>query len=275
MAQTDSCLQAYLSEIGQTKILTAQEEVELFKRIEEGDERARGIVVTHNLKFVVRLARKFRGRGLPLEDLIQEGNIGLMEAISKFDYRRGFRFTTYAAFWIRQSIQVAVRQRGSLIRIPARKARQLGYMKEVVLEFRSTLGRAPTETELAERLEITPEKAKELAQIGESVLSLDTPWGPDAVPLKDLLPDASVEPVDQETLKNEIREKVAAALTHLTERESAVIHHRFGFASGVSRSLRKVSVAVGLSQEGVRRVEQRALRKLRRPHLRQVIGGLI
>ena len=277
MIQPDGGFKTYLDEIGRNRVLTREEEVALFKRVEKGEAEARTIIVKCNLKFVIRIAQKFRGRGLPLEDLVQEGNIGLLEAIGKFKYRMGFRFSTYAAFWIRQSIQVAVRQRGSLIRIPVRKSRQLGFMTEVYNEYLSTVGRAPSETELAERLDITPEKAKELAQLGDAVLSLDAPAvdDADAAPLMNLIADTKSKRTEERSIESEMREKVAAAMDCLTERESKVIEQRFGFGTGVSRSLRKVSRRLGLSQEGVRRVEQRALDKLRRTHVRQTIAGLI
>lgn len=275
MEQLDGGLKTYLDEIGRNRVLTREEEVELFKRVQKNDEEARGVIINCNLKFVIRLAQQFKGRGMPLEDLIQEGNIGLLEAISKFDHKLGFRFSTYAAFWIRQSIQVAVRQRGSLIRLPVRKSRQLGFMNEIVQEFWSTKGRPPTENELGERLEITPEKARELAHLGEAVLSLDTPIDEDGAPLMDMVADSRSRPVDQSAIEEERTAKVAAALKLLTDRESSVIHQRFGFGSGVSRSLRNVSSRLGLSQEGVRRIEQRALNKLRRPHVRQFVSGLV
>lgn len=275
MEQNENGLRTYLDEIGSNRVLGREEEVELFKRIAQNDEEAREIVIKCNLKFVIRVAQHFRGRGLMLEDLIQEGNIGLLEAISKFDHTLGFRFSTYAAFWIRQAIQIAVRQRGSLIRLPVRKSRMLGFMNEIIQEYWSTQGRPPTENELAERLDITPDKARELVQLGEAVLSLDTPSDSDGVALMDLVPDTRTRPVDEEAIQRETREKVHQALKSLTDRESAVIHQRFGFTGGSARSLRNVSSRLGLSQEGVRRIEQRALNKLRRPHVSHAIAGLI
>lgn len=275
MDQANGGLKTYLDEIGRHRVLNREEEVELFKRIRNHDESARDVIIQCNLKFVIRIAQQFKGRGMPLEDLIQEGNIGLLEAISKFDHTLGFRFSTYAAFWIRQAIQVAVRQRGSLIRLPVRKSRQLGFLNEIMQEYWSTKGRAPTEEEVAERLDITTDKARELAQLGEAVLSLDTPMDEDGAPLMELVADAKAKPVDERALEEERMAKVAAALAHLTERETRVIRDRFGFGSDVSRSLRNVSARLGLSQEGVRRIEQRALNKLRRPHVRAMVSGLI
>lgn len=276
MKTADSSLKTYLDEIGKNRVLKREEEVDLFEQLSHGDETARETIISCNLKFVIRIAQQFRGRGMPLEDLIQEGNIGLLEAITKFNHTLGFRFSTYAAFWIRQSIQVAVRQRGSLIRIPVRKSRMLGFMNQAVQESWAMNGRPPTEDELAAKLEITNEQARELSRIGEAVLSLDTPGNEDGVPLMHLIPDTLSEPVEQKSLDDERRAKVASILELLSDREARVIHQRFGFADGgVGRSLRKVSSRLGLSQEGVRRIEQRALRKLRRPHVRRSVNGLI
>ena len=250
MKEPELGLRCYMDEVGKNKVLTREEEVDLFKRLDEGDEDVRETIIHCNLRFVIRMAQNFRGRGMPLEDLIQEGNIGLLEAISKFKYKLGYRFSTYAAFWIRQSIQVAVRQRGSLIRIPVRKSRQLGFMSEICREFLTLEGRLPTESELADRLGITPDKARELARIGEAVLSLDARIDEDGTPLMDLVPDTSSRPVNQNLLEQERVAKVSEALGTLTDREHNVIERRFGFDSGGSRSLRRVSRLLGLSQEG-------------------------
>lgn len=275
MDYSDQGFRIYLDEIAANRVLTAEEERELFQRIEAGDEAARQTVIDCNLKFVIRIARRFMGRGLPLEDLVQEGNMGLLEAISRFDYRLGFRFSTYAAFWIRQSVQVGVRQRGSLVRIPVRKSRQLGFMSEVIQEYLSVHGRPPTEEEIAERLDISAEDARELVRLGEAVLSLDATEEGDVAPLMEQVEDPRALRASEVTAERELSDKVQGALKYLTERETEVIRSRFGFGTGVARSLRKVSRRMGLSQEGVRRIEQRALSKLRRPYVRQSLSGLI
>lgn len=275
MEYSDQGFRIYLDEISGNRVLTAEEERDLFQRIEAGDDEARQTVVDCNLKFVIRMARRFLGRGVPLEDLVQEGNLGLLEAIARFDYRLGYRFSTYAAFWIRQAIQVGVRQRGSLVRIPVRKSRQLGFLSEVMQEYLSVHGRPPTEEEIAERLEISVEDAQELVRLGDAVLSLDAVDENDAAPLMEQLEDPrAVCPMDYSEGR-ELRDKVREAMQYLSDRENEVLRSRFGFGSGVSRSLRKVSRRMGLSQEGVRRIEQRALSKLRRPYVRQTLSGLI
>ncbi len=275
MEYSDQGFRIYLDEIASNRVLTAEEERELFQKVEAGDDLARQEVVDCNLKFVIRMARRFLGRGVPLEDLVQEGNLGLLEAISRFDYRLGFRFSTYAAFWIRQAIQVGVRQRGSLVRIPVRKSRQLGFMSEVIQEFHSIMGRAPTEEEIAERLEISPDDARELVRLGEAVLSLDATDDNDLSPLMEQLEDTNSADAVDVTQEHEMKERVLGALNYLSDRENEVIRSRFGFGTGVTRSLRKVSRGMGLSQEGVRRIEQRALSKLRRPYVSQSLSGLI
>lgn len=275
MSSHSTSLQAYLKEVSHHPILTRQEEIDLFVQMHDGVETAREEIVRCNLRFVIQLAQRFRSRGLPLEDLIQEGNLGLLEAIGKFDHTLGYRFSTYAAFWIRQSIQVAIRQRGSLIRIPVRKSRQLGFMNEVVQEFKSTLGRTPTDQELADRLDISKEHAQELARLGEAVLSLDTPFEEEGASLMDLIPDTVSQTTEDVALEHEREELLNNALSTLSERESSVLRYRFGLQNGTERSLRKVSVLTGLSQEGVRRVEQRAIGKLRRPQTRQSITSLL
>ncbi|MBI1784230.1 RNA polymerase sigma factor RpoD/SigA [Candidatus Sumerlaeota bacterium] len=275
MSNETNGLQSYLNEISRNRILLKEEEVEIFKQIEAGDEEARRTIIQCNLKFVIQIAHKFRSRGLPLEDLIQEGNLGLMEAVKKFNYRLGFRFSTYASFWIRQSIQVAIRQRGSLIRLPVRKARLLGFMNEVLQEYWSVKGRPPTEAELALRLKITQKQANELAQLGEAILSLDVPVEEGGIPLVEILQDQQAPHADERSMEVERRKKVAGILGFLTARENQVIRQRFGFKCGTTSSLRKVSVQMGLSQEGVRRIEQRALAKLRRAHVRQAVVGLL
>lgn len=276
MPQAATNYRSYMDEIGRHHVLTREQEQSLFKTYAQtSDPEARDMIVQCNLRFVIRIAQQFKGRGIPLEDLVQEGAIGLMEAIVKFDHTLGFRFSTYAAFWIRQSIQVAVRQRGSLIRIPVRKSRQLGFLAEIVQEYRNIHGRPPTEEEVADRLDITAEKARELARLSETVLSLDAPIDEEGSPLMDLIPDRDSPSIQDKVLENERSEKIAQALELLTDRESRVIRQRYGFTAETGRSLRRVSDRLGLSQEGVRRIEQRALNKLRRPHASRSLGSLI
>jgi RNA polymerase primary sigma factor len=265
----------YLAEIGRNHVLTREEERSLFQRLEEGDETARDEIVACNLRFVVKVAAQFRNRGLPLSDLIQEGNIGLLEVIGKFDWRRGLRFSTYAAFWIRQSIQRALLRGGSFVRLPSRKARLLGKLSRAVEEHRAEYHRDPSVHEMADALGMDAESLKPLLQWRESVLSLDaTPDDESGASLMDVIaeePDASPLACAR---RNERAALVQRSLERLTPREQKILRLRNGFETDRSLSLRRTSVRVGLSQEGVRRIERLALAKLRRTAEREELALL-
>lgn len=275
MNQTVSGIKTYLKEISRHRVLTKDEEFALFERLRGGDESAREEIIACNLRLVVRLAQRFQGKGLSLEDLVQEGNLGLLEVINRFDHQLGFRFSTYAAFWIRQSMQVAVRKQGSLIRLPVRKARLLGRMSEVIQEFQSTEGRAPDPAEMAERLGISERQVGELVKLSKTTLSLDAPLDEEGGTLRDRVADERTPLPSSCTMEKELTRKINQALSQLSERENSILRLRFGLAGQKSRSLRSISRRVGLSQEGVRRVEQRALAKLGRTHMRNQLAGLI
>jgi RNA polymerase primary sigma factor len=270
-----TAIRTYLQEIGKHRILSKEEEYDLFARLRAGDESVREEIVQCNLRLVVRLAQKFQGKGLSLEDLIQEGNIGLLEVIDRFDHELGFRFSTYAAFWIRQAMQVAVRKQGTLIRLPVRKARFLGRMNDVVQEYQSTEGRPPTNAEMAERLGIKESQVEELVQLSRTTLSLDTPIEETGTTLQDRIADEHTPIPSQMSMDRELKRKVTHALGQLGEREHSILRMRFGLQGQPQRSLRSISRRVGLSQEGVRRIEQRALAKLNRNHFRAQLSGLI
>jgi len=275
MNQTSAGIKTYLKEISRNRVLTKDEEYGLFQRLRDGDETARAEIIACNLRLVVRLAQRFQGKGLSLDDLVQEGNLGLMEVINRFDHNLGFRFSTYAAFWIRQSMQVAVRKQGSLIRLPVRKARQLGRMNEVVQEYLSLEGRAPNHGEIAARLKITEKQVNDLILMSKTTLSLDCPLDEEGGTLRDRVADEKTPlPYDQ-FVEKEMTQKINQALGQLTDRENSILRLRFGLQGQKSRSLRNISRRVGLSQEGVRRVEQRALAKLGRAHMRTQLTGLI
>lgn len=275
MKTADEGLKTYLHEIGRHAVLTRQQEVALFRRLEAGDESAREEIVRCNLKLVVSIAAQFTGRGLPLEDLVQEGNIGLLEVISKFDYRRGFRFSTYAAFWIRQAIQQALRKQANIIRLPVRKSRMLGTLNEVITRCQNDLCREPTVGELAEAMEVPEEYMSQLIKAREAVLSLDEEYGDKGGCLADTIP-ATQDRSPVERLADEQRhERVRTVLEHLSERERQIVRLRYGFESGQALSLRHTSRLIGLSQEGVRRIELKALTKLRRPAMAHKMAGLL
>lgn len=268
-------MKIYLKDISSKSILTREQELNLFKRLAAGDETARHEIVEANLRFVIKIALQFTGRGISLPDLIQEGNIGLLEVVDKFDYKKGFRFSTYAAFWIRQAIQMAVRKNGNVIRLPIRKSRFMGHLNETINTFTSNNGRTPTLEELSERLEVSVEKLEQLMTMRESILSLDVDMEDDGGQLLNRIPDsASVSALDY-SMEKEQSEKIENALSTLSDKEQKVLKLRFGFDSGKSLSLRSTSKLVGMSQEGVRRVERSAIRKLRRPASSQMVAGLL
>ena len=275
MIEATAGIQGYLKQIGRNRVLTKEEDVDLFTRLREGDESVRQEIIACNLRLVVRLAQRFRNRGVSLDDLVQEGNIGLMEVIDRFDPTLGFRFSTYAAFWIRQAMQVAVRKQGSLIRLPVRKARLLGRMNEVIHDFLSIQGRMPTHAETAALLEVSEESIVDLSQISRTTLSLDTPYDEDGGTLGERIADEQAANPHENYMRKEMVRRVHAALSNLSERETSILGMRFGLKGQTARSLRKISSRVGLSQEGVRRVEQRALAKLGRAHLRSQLAGLL
>ncbi len=275
MFQGPDGIKTYLREISDNRVLNKDEEYALFERLRTGDESARQQILCCNLRLVVRLAQQFRGKGLAMEDLIQEGNMGLLEVIERFDHNLGFRFSTYAAFWIRQAMQVVLRKQRAMIRIPVRKMRQLGQINNVVQEFQSICGRQPTTAELARRLKIDEAHVEDLMSLSRTAVSIDMPLDEDGNTLQDHLADESLRAASDLTMQAEMERRIDEALGHLSDREHSVLKLRFGLGGHKPRSLRNVSKRVGLSQEGVRRVEQRALAKLGRQQLRCQLAGLL
>ncbi len=271
-------IRTYMEEVASHDVLTRDEEIELFQRLEAGDPAARGEIVAANLRFVIKMALPFAGRGMNIGDLIQEGNIGLLEVVDKFDWRRGFRFSTYAAFWIRQAIQVAARKHSNVIRIPIRKSRMLGYVNEARRNFIAENGRAPATAELAGILDMDEDKLEELEQMGDAVLSLDT-FGMDeesgTSQLLNRLSDDTTLSAFEKCSQKEIRVKVEEALDQLSDRERRIMRLRYGFDTGQELSLRSTSREVGMSQEGVRRIERKALKKLRRPSTQELMHSMV
>jgi RNA polymerase primary sigma factor len=266
----------YLKTVSKNEVLTREEEVALFQRLEAGDETAREELVRCNLRFVVKVALRYRGHGLPVADLIQEGNVGLLTVISKFDWRKGCRFSTYSAFWIRQEIQAALRRRGNLIRLPVRKARLLTKINETIRTFNQQEGREPEPEEIASILGMDVEKIDDILPFRESVLSLEAERSEEGGCLLDMIAEEGGEQPGDRLAEEERARVVHDALRVLNPREREVMSYRYGFGEdGESLSLRKTSKIVGLSQEGVRRVEQRALGKLARPAVSRQLRYLL
>ncbi|MCB2156979.1 RNA polymerase sigma factor RpoD/SigA [bacterium] len=268
-------LQDYLRQVCDHPVLNREEEVALFQRHETGDETAREEILRCNLRFVVKIALQFKNRGLSVADLVQEGNIGLLQVIDKFDWRKGFRFSTYAAYYIRQEIQSAIHRQGSMIRLPVRKARLMGKINECTQRFLETIGREPTPKELSLDLDVPIEKIHDMLEMHHSFASLDAEPEDDGRSFSETLADENAISPSHDIEEEQTRAAVCNVLDFLNDREREVMELRYGFRNGRSYSLRKASRLVGLSQEGVRRVEHRALDKLRRPAIRQHVDGLL
>jgi RNA polymerase primary sigma factor len=259
---TSDSLQLFLRDISQRPLLTATEEVELAKRIEKGDTAAKNRMIESNLRLVVSNAKRYRGLGLPFLDLIQEGIIGLIRAVEKFDYRRGFKFSTYATWWIRQAMQRAVQQQSRTIRIPVHVGQELSRVRAAERRLAGQLGRDPTPEEVAEAVGLSVQELDELRSVERIPVSLETPVGSDGdTELGALLPQQGPTPFDE--LEVELAERsIRRALERLDERGRTVIELRFGIGGSEPLPLREVAKRMGLSAEGVRKLERRALRTL-------------
>ena len=256
----------YLKEIGRISLLSPEEETELSVRIANGDEFAKNILAESNLRLVVSIAKRYVGRGLLFLDLIQEGNIGLMKAVEKFDYDKGYKFSTYATWWIRQAITRALADQARTIRVPVHMVETINKMARVQRQMTLELNREPSEEELAEKMGITVEKVREVMKISQDPVSLETPIGEeDDSHLGDFIKDErSMSPEEYAT--NEIlKEEIKNVLLTLQEREQEVLELRFGLVDGTSHTLEEVGKKFNVTRERIRQIEAKALRKLRHP----------
>lgn len=256
----------YLKEIGKVPLLTAEEEVELAKRMEQGDEKAKQKLAEANLRLVVSIAKKYVGRGMLFLDLIQEGNLGLIKAVEKFDYRKGYKFSTYATWWIRQAITRAIADQARTIRIPVHMVETINKFIRVSRQLLQELGREPTPEEIAERMELPVERVREIIKISQEPVSLETPIGEEEDShLGDFIQDENVPvPADAATFTL-LKEQLNDVLDTLTERERKVLILRFGLEDGRSRTLEEVGKEFNVTRERIRQIEAKALRKLRHP----------
>jgi RNA polymerase primary sigma factor len=254
----------YLKEISHSQLLTADEEVELAKRIEQGDKKAIHRIVRANLRLVVSIAKNYVGRGLSLLDLIQEGNIGLMRAVQKYDWRRGFRFSTYATWWIRQAITRSIADQSRTIRLPVHVSDTISRYMRVSRSLLQDLGRNPTPAEVAEAMGISEEKLQDMLAASQKPVSLETPVGEEEEDrLGDFIRDSAARSPEEAATEQMLREDTHDFLDSLTLREQRIVQLRFGLDDGRQRTLEEVAKEFGLSRERVRQVEAEALRKLR------------
>ena len=256
----------YLKEIGKVPLLTAEEEIELAKRMEQGDEEAKKRLAEANLRLVVSIAKRYVGRGMLFLDLIQEGNLGLIKAVEKFDYRKGYKFSTYATWWIRQAITRAIADQARTIRIPVHMVETINKLIRVSRQLLQELGREPTPEEIAVEMDMPVERVREILKISQEPVSLETPIGEEEDShLGDFIQDDNVPVPADAAAFTLLKEQLDEVLGTLTEREQKVLRLRFGLDDGRARTLEEVGKEFNVTRERIRQIEAKALRKLRHP----------
>ncbi|HQD42318.1 MAG: RNA polymerase sigma factor RpoD [Clostridiales bacterium] len=262
----DDPVRMYLKEIGKIPLLTADEEIELAQAIEEGDEEAKRKLAEANLRLVVSIAKRYVGRGMLFLDLIQEGNLGLIKAVEKFDYRKGFKFSTYATWWIRQAITRAIADQARTIRIPVHMVETINKLIRVSRQLLQELGREPLPEEIADEMGLSEDKVREILKIAQEPVSLETPIGEEEDShLGDFIPDDDAPAPAEAAAFTMLREQLVDVLDTLTPREEKVLRLRFGLDDGRVRTLEEVGREFNVTRERIRQIEAKALRKLRHP----------
>lgn len=263
---TEDPVRMYLKEIGKVPLLTAEEEIELAKRMELGDQEAKKRLAEANLRLVVSIAKRYVGRGMLFLDLIQEGNLGLIKAVEKFDYRKGYKFSTYATWWIRQAITRSIADQARTIRIPVHMVETINKLIRVSRQLLQEEGREPTPDEIAEEMGISVEKVREILKIAQEPVSLETPIGEEEDShLGDFIPDDDAPAPAEAAAFSMLKEQLVDVLGTLTEREQKVLKLRFGLEDGRARTLEEVGKKFDVTRERIRQIEAKALRKLRHP----------
>ena len=262
----DDPVRMYLKEIGKVPLLSAEEEIELAKRMELGDDEAKKRLAEANLRLVVSIAKRYVGRGMLFLDLIQEGNLGLIKAVEKFDYKKGYKFSTYATWWIRQAITRAIADQARTIRIPVHMVETINKLMRISRQLVQELGREPSAEEIAVKLDMSVEKVREILKIAQEPVSLETPIGEEEDShLGDFIQDDNVPVPAEAATYTMLKEQIVEVLTTLTEREQRVLRLRFGLDDGRSRTLEEVGKEFNVTRERIRQIEAKALRKLRHP----------
>jgi len=268
----DDHVKMYLKEIGKVPLLTAEEEVNLAKRMELGDEQAKKELAEANLRLVVSIAKRYVGRGMLFLDLIQEGNLGLIKAVEKFDYTKGFKFSTYATWWIRQAITRAIADQARTIRIPVHMVETINKLMRVDRQLLQEYGRTPTAEEIAKEMQVSVDKVREIMKIAQEPVSLETPIGEEEDShLGDFIPDNDIPAPAEVAAFTLLREQLMEVLDTLTEREEKVLRLRFGLDDGRPRTLEEVGKEFNVTRERIRQIEAKALRKLRHPSRSKIL----
>ena len=263
-------IRMYLKEIGRIPLLKAEEEVDLAQRIEKNEKKARAKLIQSNLRLVVSIAKRYLGRGMTFLDLIQEGNQGLMRAVEKYDWRRGYKFSTYATWWIRQAITRAIADQARTIRIPVHMVETINKLSQTSRRLTQDLGRDPSDEELAKKLEITPQRVREIFKIAQETTSLEKPVGDEEDSfLGDFIQDTSQPSPYDSASKQFLKENIEEVFETLSEREAKVLKMRFGLAGYRSMTLEEVGKEFGVTRERIRQIEAKALRKLKHPSRRK------